>query len=93
MHERQDLLQQSIVKRLGLKGSTTDELVQSLIQMVKDFRVAMNMPTTLKELGLSEDRDMEIETDNFEFDERIYHEINDFYLDIMDHPTIRKTQV
>ncbi|MEG1254872.1 iron-containing alcohol dehydrogenase [Clostridium sp.] len=44
-----------ISKRLGLKGETTDELVQSLIQLVKDFRVAMNMPTTLKEFGVSEE--------------------------------------
>ena len=44
-----------IAKRLGLKGATTDELVQSLIQMVKDLRVAMNMPSTLKEFGVSED--------------------------------------
>lgn len=43
-----------IAKRLGLKGKTSDELVQSLIQLVKDFRVAMNMPATLKEFGLSE---------------------------------------
>ena len=44
-----------IAKRLGLKGETTDELVQSLIQMVKDFRIAMNMPSTLKEFGVSEE--------------------------------------
>lgn len=44
-----------IAKRLGLKGKTADELVQSLIQLVKDFRVAMNMPATLKEFGLSEE--------------------------------------
>ncbi|MBC2579109.1 iron-containing alcohol dehydrogenase [Clostridium sp. DJ247] len=44
-----------IAKRLGLKGETTDELVQSLIQLVKDFRIAMNMPSTLKEFGVSEE--------------------------------------
>ncbi len=44
-----------IAKRLGLKGDTTDELVQSLIQLVKDFRVSMNMPTTLQEFGVSEE--------------------------------------
>ncbi|KZL93600.1 iron-containing alcohol dehydrogenase [Clostridium magnum] len=44
-----------IAKRLGVKGTTTDELVQSLVQLVKDFRVAMNMPTTLKEFGISEE--------------------------------------
>lgn len=44
-----------ISKRLGLKGETTAELVQSLIQLVKDFRISMNMPTTLKEFGVSEE--------------------------------------
>jgi alcohol dehydrogenase class IV len=45
-----------IAKRLGLKGETTEELVQSLIQMVKDFRITMNMPATLKEFGVSEEK-------------------------------------
>lgn len=44
-----------IANRLGLNGNTTDDLVKSLIKLVKDFRVAMNMPQTLKEFGLSED--------------------------------------
>lgn len=44
-----------IAKRLGLSGNTTDELVKSLIKLVKDFRIAMNMPTTLKEFGVSEE--------------------------------------
>ncbi|MFT8315711.1 MAG: iron-containing alcohol dehydrogenase [Clostridium sp.] len=44
-----------IAKRLGLKGETTDELVQSLIQLVKDLRASMNMPITLKEYGISEE--------------------------------------
>lgn len=44
-----------IAKRLGLSGNTTNELVNSLIKLVKDFRIAMNMPTTLKEFGVSED--------------------------------------
>lgn len=44
-----------ISKRLGLKGETTDELVQSLIQLVIEFRVSMNMPTTLKEFGVLEE--------------------------------------
>ncbi|SHH70605.1 iron-containing alcohol dehydrogenase [Desulfosporosinus lacus] len=44
-----------IAKRLGLNGNTTDELVKSLIKLVKNFRVVMNMPQTLKEFGLSED--------------------------------------
>lgn len=44
-----------IAKRLGLKGETTDELVQSLIQLVKEFRIAMNIPASLKEFGVSEE--------------------------------------
>lgn len=44
-----------IAKRLGLEGTTTEELVQSLVQLVKDFRTAMDMPSTLKEFGLSEE--------------------------------------
>ena len=44
-----------IAKRLGLKGTTADELVKSLVKMVKDFRIAMNMPATLKEFGVSEE--------------------------------------
>lgn len=44
-----------IAKRLGLKGATTEELVKSLVQLVKDFRVSMNMPSTLKEFGISEE--------------------------------------
>lgn len=44
-----------IAKRLGLKGETIDELVRSLIQLVKDFRFAMNMPTSLKEFGVAEE--------------------------------------
>lgn len=44
-----------IAKRLGLEGTTTDELVKALVQMVIDFRIAMNMPATLKEFGISEE--------------------------------------
>lgn len=44
-----------IAKRLGLKGETTVELVKSLVQMVKDFRIAMDMPASLKEFGVTED--------------------------------------
>lgn len=44
-----------IAKRLGLEGTTTSDLVKSLIKMVKDFRIAMNMPATLKEFGVSEE--------------------------------------
>lgn len=44
-----------ISRRLGLPGTTTDELVASLVQLVKDFRTSMNMPHTLKEFGIAED--------------------------------------
>jgi alcohol dehydrogenase class IV len=44
-----------IAKRLGLKGENTDELVQSLIKLVKDFRTSMKMPATLKEFGVLEE--------------------------------------
>jgi len=44
-----------IAKRLGLKGTTTEELVAALVQLVKDFRTSMNMPHTLKEFGIAED--------------------------------------
>lgn len=44
-----------IAKRLGLEGSTDQELVESLVKMVKDFRLEMNMPATLKEFGISEE--------------------------------------
>lgn len=43
-----------IAKRLGLNGTTQDELVNSLIQCIKDLRTKMNMPATLKEFGLDE---------------------------------------
>lgn len=44
-----------IARRLGLEGTTTEELVQSLVKLVKDFRNAMNIPNTLKEFGVSEE--------------------------------------
>ncbi|KMT22386.1 iron-containing alcohol dehydrogenase [Clostridium cylindrosporum] len=44
-----------IAKRLSLKGNTTEELVTSLVNLVKEFRNAMGMPSTLKEFGLSEE--------------------------------------
>lgn len=44
-----------IARRLGLAGATTDELVASLVQLVKDLRTAMNMPHTLKEFGIAEE--------------------------------------
>ena len=44
-----------IAKRLHLEGSTDEELVDSLIAMVNDFNKQLNIPSTLKEFGLSEE--------------------------------------
>lgn len=44
-----------IAKRLNLSGNTEDELVDSLVSMIKDFNKQLNIPSTLKEFGLSEE--------------------------------------
>lgn len=44
-----------IAKRLGLSGSTSDELVDALVKMVKDFNAQMNIPQTLKDFGVCEE--------------------------------------
>lgn len=44
-----------IAKRLGLSGSTNDELVDSLVKMVKELNAKMNIPQTLKDFGLCEE--------------------------------------
>lgn len=44
-----------IAKRLNLSGNTEDELVDSLVAMVRDFNKQLNIPATLKEFGLSEE--------------------------------------
>ncbi len=44
-----------IAARLDLEGSTEDELVTSLVQLVKDLRIQMNMPASLQEFGVPED--------------------------------------
>lgn len=43
-----------ISKRLGLKGETTDELVEALVQFIIDLNKAMNIPASLKEFGVEE---------------------------------------
>lgn len=48
-----------IAKRLGLKGSNEIELVEALIQFVKDLNNTMNIPTSLKEFGLEESKFLE----------------------------------
>lgn len=44
-----------IAKSAGLSGTTEDELVNSLIELVKDFNKKMSIPSTLKEYGIPED--------------------------------------
>ena len=44
-----------IARRLGLKGNTNNELVESLVQLVKDFKKNLNMATSLKEAGVSQE--------------------------------------
>lgn len=44
-----------IAKRIGLSGNTEAELVESLVNLVKELREQMNMPHTLKEFGISEE--------------------------------------
>ncbi len=43
-----------IAKRLGLAGETEDELVASLVTLIRDMKAKMNMPKTLKEFGVDE---------------------------------------
>jgi len=43
-----------IAIRLGLVGNSEDELVNSLVEMVREFNKNMNIPSTLKEFGVSE---------------------------------------
>ena len=44
-----------IAKSAGLAGTTEEELVNSLIELVKDFNKKMSIPSTLKEYGIPED--------------------------------------
>lgn len=43
-----------IAKRLGLAGNTDDELVDSLVEMVRGLNKALSIPKTLKEYGIDE---------------------------------------
>lgn len=43
-----------IAQRVGLCGNTETELVESLIQSIKDMRTALKMPASLKEFGVDE---------------------------------------
>lgn len=44
----------AIAKSLNLKGDSDKELVESLVNYVKELRTAMNMPHSLKEFGVEE---------------------------------------
>ena len=43
-----------IAKRLGLAGTTDNELVDSLTSLIKEFNKKMGIPSTLKEYGIDE---------------------------------------
>lgn len=43
-----------IAKRLDLKGETQDELVASLVSMIRDMNKALNIPLSMKEYGIKE---------------------------------------
>lgn len=45
-----------IADYLGLGGNTTEEKVQLLIRAVEELQVKVNMPKTIKEAGVSEDK-------------------------------------
>ncbi|OAA92427.1 Aldehyde-alcohol dehydrogenase [Clostridium ljungdahlii] len=45
----------NVAKILGLKGTTEDELVDSLVKMVQDMNKELNIPLTLKDYGISKD--------------------------------------
>lgn len=44
-----------IAKRLGLNGTTSEELTDSLIAWVRDLNVQMDIPSSLQEWGLAEE--------------------------------------
>ncbi|SKA95463.1 Alcohol dehydrogenase, class IV [Caloramator quimbayensis] len=44
----------AIAKNLGLSGKNEDELVNSLVEMIRDLNRSMEIPLTLKDYGVSE---------------------------------------
>ncbi len=44
-----------IAENLGLEGKTEDELVKSLIEMIREMNKTMNIPLNLKEYGITEE--------------------------------------
>jgi len=45
----------TIARTLGLNGTSEEELVNSLTETIKNLSKAMNIPTTLKEYGITEE--------------------------------------
>ncbi|APH19024.1 iron-containing alcohol dehydrogenase [Clostridium botulinum] len=45
----------TIAKKLGLAGKNQDELVKSLIEMIREMNKTMNIPLNLKEYGIAEE--------------------------------------
>ncbi|KEH98518.1 butanol dehydrogenase [Clostridium botulinum C/D str. BKT12695] len=45
----------TIARSLGLKGNTDKELVDSLIELINELNVKLNIPSTIKEWGVSEE--------------------------------------
>ncbi|MGO5065020.1 MULTISPECIES: iron-containing alcohol dehydrogenase [Clostridium] len=45
----------TIAENLGLQGKTEDELVISLIEMIREMNKTMNIPLNLKEYGITEE--------------------------------------
>ncbi|MHB9940107.1 butanol dehydrogenase [Clostridium sporogenes] len=45
----------TIAKNLGLAGENQDELVKSLIEMIRKMNKTMNIPSNLKEYGIAEE--------------------------------------
>nr|WP_033045319.1 iron-containing alcohol dehydrogenase [Clostridium botulinum] len=45
----------TIARKLGLAGENQDELVKSLIEMIREMNKTMNIPLNLKEYGITEE--------------------------------------
>ncbi|AVQ45497.1 iron-containing alcohol dehydrogenase [Clostridium botulinum] len=45
----------TIAKNLGLAGENQDELVKALIEMIREMNKTMNIPSNLKEYGITEE--------------------------------------
>ncbi|WP_139492441.1 iron-containing alcohol dehydrogenase [Brevibacillus dissolubilis] len=49
----------TIAKRLGLSGTTNDELTDALVEFIRDLNRAMEIPLTLKDYGVTEEKFLE----------------------------------